>query len=233
MRASRKTLIFSTILLTFSLVNLATPALNGACAALQPDSTGPNSQRVLDHLQQHYQQTRSFSAEFNETITRPGMPPLQRRGVISYEKPGKLRWEFQGSQPETIVSDGKTIYDYDPSLNQVVETPLGQAFRSQAAAAFLLGAGNLKRDFKADTISTPDAKGLFQVVLIPKQGGERIEAGVDQKTYNIVTLSIGDAMGNRTDFSFSNIKLNQPLAASQFTFTPPAGADIVSSGEPH
>jgi len=29
--------------------------------------------------------------------------------------------------------------------------------------------------------------------------------------------------------SFSDLKLNQPLHSSQFTFTPPNGADIVSS----
>ena len=68
------------------------------------------------------------------------------------------------------------------------------------------------------------------MALTPKNGGgERIEAGIDRKTYNITTLSIGDAMGNRTDLSFSDLKLNQPLHSSQFTFTPPNGADIVSS----
>lgn len=188
---------------------------------------------LLNRLQQHYQATRSFSAKFDQTITRAGAPPIQRSGVIYYEKPGKLRWEFEGSQPETIVSDGNRLYDYDPALNQVVETPLAQAFRSQAAAAFLLGAGNVKRDFKAEAISLPGSDGLVQVVLTPRQGGERIEAGIERETYNIATLSISDAMGNRTHFSFSNIKLNQPLEASQFRFTPPDGADIISTGEPH
>jgi outer membrane lipoprotein carrier protein len=203
--------------------------LNGA-AAMSPASASANLDMLLDRLQQHYQSTKSFSAKFDETITRAGAPPLQRSGVIYYEKPGKLRWEFNGSPPETIVSDGKTIYDYDSELNQVVETPLAQAFRGHAAAAFLLGAGNVKHDFKAEAMATPNSDQLVHVALTPKQGGERIEAGIERNTYNIATLSIGDAMGNRTNLSFSNIKLNQPLNASQFAFTPPDGADIVSSG---
>jgi outer membrane lipoprotein carrier protein len=185
---------------------------------------------LLDHVQQHYQSTRSFSAKFDETITRPGALPIRRSGVIYYEKPGKLRWEFEGSQPETIVSDGKTIYDYDPALNQVIETPLAQASRSEPAAAFLLGVGNVKRDFTSEAIIAPNSRGLVHVALTPKQGGQRIEAGIERTTYNIATLSISDAMGNRTDLSFSNIELNQPIQAAQFTFTPPDGADIVSSG---
>jgi outer membrane lipoprotein carrier protein len=208
---------------------LTSPGLNSAGAVMRPGSAAANLDMLLDRLQQHYQATKSFSAKFDETITRAGAPPLQRSGLIYYQKPGKLRWEFEGSQPETIVSDGKTIYDYDPALNQVVETPLAQAFRSQAAAAFLLGAGNVKRDFKAEALPAPNSNVLVHVALTPKNGGERIEAGIDRKSYNIVTLSIGDAMGNRTDLRFSDIKLNQPLRASQFTFTPPDGADIVSS----
>jgi outer membrane lipoprotein-sorting protein len=40
-------------------------------------------------------------------------------------------------------------------------------------------------------------------------------------------------MNNRTYLSFTGIELNQPLPASQFTFTPPDGADIVSAGAPN
>ena len=197
---------------------------------MSPEPAPAKLDMLLDRVQQHYQATKSFSAKFDETITRAGAAPLQRSGIIYYEKPGKLRWEFEGSQPETIVSDGKTIYDYDPALNQVVETPLAQASRSDAAAAFLLGAGNVKRDFKAEAIIAPSSSGLVHVALTPKQGGQRIEAGIERRTYNIATLSIGDAMGNRTNLSFSDIELNRPLHASQFMFTPPDGTDIVSSG---
>ncbi|MBV8361133.1 MAG: outer membrane lipoprotein chaperone LolA [Deltaproteobacteria bacterium] len=209
---------------------LTGPGLNRADAAMRPGPAPANLNMLLDRVQQHYQETKSFSAKFDETITRTGAAPLYRSGMIYYEKPGKLRWEFEGSQPETIVSDGKTIYDYDPALNQVVETPLAQASRSNAAAAFLLGVGNVKRDFQAEAVMAPGSSGLVHVALTPKQEGQRIEAGIDRKTYNIATLSIGDAMGNRTNLSFSNIELNRPLRASQFTFTPPDGADIVSSG---
>jgi outer membrane lipoprotein carrier protein len=229
-----ETRIFTAIFFVLLLIRqLASLGLNGACAATTPDSSAASLDRVLDRLQQHYQATKSFTAKFDETITRAGAPALQRHGVIYYEKPGKLRWEFEGSQPETIISDGKTIYDYDPGLNQVVETPLAQAFRSQAAAAFLLGVGNLKHDFTAGPISAADSPRWVEVALTPKQGGERIEAGIERKTYNIATLSIEDAMGNRTYLSFSNIRLNEPLDASQFTFTPPDGADVVRAGEPH
>jgi outer membrane lipoprotein carrier protein len=209
---------------------LTSPGLSRASSTSSPDAASANLNTLLDRLQQHYQATKSFSANFNETITRAGAAPIRRSGVVYYQKPGKFRWEFRGSQPETIVSDGTTIYDYDPALNQVVETPLAQAFRSDAAAAFLLGAGNIKRDFTAKAAEPPNSSELAHVALTPRHGGELIEAGIERQTYNIATLSLSDAMGNRTNLSFSNIELNQPLQTSQFSFTPPDGADIVSSG---
>jgi outer membrane lipoprotein carrier protein len=210
--------------------HLMGPPLTRAAAMTSSRSTPANLNMLLDGLQKHYRATRSFSAKFDETIARPGAPVIQRSGLIYYEKPGKLRWEFEGPEPETIVSDGKTVYDYDPALNQVVETPLAQASRSNAAAAFLLGVGDVKRDFTAEVTTAPDSSELVYIALTPRKGGQRIEAGIDRKTYNIATLSISDAMGNRTDLSFSNIELDQLLHASQFTFTPPDGADVVSSG---
>jgi outer membrane lipoprotein carrier protein len=150
-------------------------------------------------------------------------------GVLYYQKPGKLRWEFEGTQPETIVSDGTTIYDYDPGLNQVVETPLDQAFKGQPVAAFLLGAGNLKRDFTVTPLSGPSSDRLQRLELTPKAGGQRLEVGIDPKTYNIGSLTVLDPMGNKTELRFSNVQLNQPQNAAQFQFTPPDGADIVNS----
>jgi len=188
-------------------------------------------ERLIARLQHHYQVTESFSAKFRETITRAGAPPRERSGVIHYRKPGRIRWEFADPQSETIVSDGTTIYDYDPGLNQVVETPLRNAFRSQGAVAFILGAGNVERDFSAAPVPEAPADGRDHVALTPKGGGgDRIELGVDPKTSNIMTLKLTDALGNTTALEFSEIERNPPLKASLFEFTPPAGADIVNAG---
>jgi outer membrane lipoprotein carrier protein len=192
---------------------------------------GANLKTLVARLQHHYQVTDSFKAKFTETITRAGAPPRQRGGMIYYRKPGRIRWEFSGSQPETIVSDGTTIYDYDPGLNQVVETPLRNAFRSQGAVAFILGVGSVERDFKATAVPSAAADGRDHIALTPKGGaGEGIELGVDRKTSNIAALRLTDALGNTTAFDFSEIERNLPLKASLFAFTAPDGADIVSAG---
>jgi len=217
----------------FAAASIAAAIAKGAgTASAQPAgsvSSGAELGSLLSHLQRHYQQTDSFKANFKETVTRAGALPQVRTGIIYYRKPGRLRWEFTEPQPETIVSDGSLIYDYDPGLNQVVETPLKNAFKSQSAAAFLLGVGNVDRDFEAAPVVSRGGDTLSHVALTPRGGGDRIELGIDRNTFNIVTLGLTDALGNRTEFEFSAVERNLAIESGMFVFTVPAGADIVNS----
>jgi outer membrane lipoprotein carrier protein len=188
----------------------------------------PALRSFLRRLQRHYQQTESFTANFTEKIIRTGGFTQTRQGTIDYKKPGRIRWQFSGDQPETIVSNGKTIYDYDPGLDQVVETPLNRAFKTSAAAAFMLGVGNLERDFNATDDGT-GSNGLHQITLVPKGGGDGVELGIDPATLNIEKLTLKDALGNTTVLHFTDIRINPRLNDSLFEFKVPPGADVVSA----
>ena len=154
--------------------------------------------QVLDRLQRHYHDTNSFTANFNEEIATVGAPKRQRQGTVSFRKPGRMRWEFGAPEKQTIVSDGETLYSYDPDLNQVVETPLKQALKSSSATSFLLGIGNINHDFKAAFANPPTPTGLVNLILDAKTGGYKIEVGLDPKSYNLMTLTLTDQLGDVT-----------------------------------
>lgn len=218
-----KVTIFAAAATFFALVLCS--AGSGWCA----QGESPGLRKLLDRLQRHYQQTTSFTAKFNQKITPAGGIERGRDGTVYYRKPGRMRWEFGGNDTETIVSDGTTLYTYQPDLNQVIETPLEQAFRSSSAASFLLGVGNLERDFDASLPAAPPADGLKHVVLKPKADGETIEMGLDPATFDIRSLRLTDQLGNVTYLSFSQIKTGAALDDKMFIFTPPAGVDIVKA----
>jgi len=184
---------------------------------------------LLDRLQKHYQQTSSFTAKFKEEISPAGGMKREREGNVYYRKPGRMRWEFEGQDQELIVSDGKQIYSYQPDLNQVVETPLDQAFRSSKFAAFLLGIGNVERDFDASVPAKPAADGLTHVSLKPKNGGDVIEMGLDPANLDLKTLRLTDALGDVTSLTFSDFRNDAPVDDKLFAFIPPTGADIVKA----
>ena len=185
--------------------------------------------QVLDRLQRHYRDTNSFSAKFSEEIATVGAPKRKRQGTVSFRKPGRMRWELQDPEKQTIVSDGETLYSYDPDLNQVVETPLKQALKSSSATSFLLGIGNINRDFKAAFASPATPTGLVDLILDAKAGGYKIEVGLDPKTYNLITLTLTDQLGDTTRIDFSDVHDNVELPDSIFAFKAPAGADIVTA----
>jgi outer membrane lipoprotein carrier protein len=185
--------------------------------------------QALDRLQRHYRDTNSFTAKFNEEIATVGAPKRQRQGTVSFRKPGRMRWEFETPEKQTIVSDGETLYSYDPDLNQVVETPLKQALKSSSATSFLLGIGNINRDFKAAFANPPAPNGVVNLILDAKKGGYKIEVGLDPKTYNLMTLTLTDQLGDVTRIDFSDIHDNVELPNSLFEFKVPPGADIVTA----
>ena len=183
----------------------------------------------MRQLQKHYQQTNSFSAKFKEEIAPADGTKRQREGTVYYRKPGRMRWDFGGQDSETIVSDGKMLYTYQPDLNQVIETPLENAFRSSSAASFLLGIGNVEHDFDASVPAAASADGLKHVELKPKAGGDLIAMGLDPATLDIKRLRLTDQLGDITTLTFSDLKTSVALDDKLFAFTPPPGADIVKA----
>jgi outer membrane lipoprotein carrier protein len=203
-------------------------AIVAAAAPLHaaPDSQ-PSLKRVLDGIQSRYQGTQSFSASFTEELSTVGAAKRERSGTVYFMKPGKMRWNFESPDTETIVSDGTTMYNYDPDLDQVVETPLKQALAASSAAAFLLGVGKLEHDFTA-TLGPATAEAQ-EVMLAPRAGGNQIELTVDSTSYDIKGLTLKDQLGNTTAISFSDIRRNTPFSDSMFVFKVPQGADIVTA----
>jgi outer membrane lipoprotein carrier protein len=185
--------------------------------------------QVLDRLQRHYHATNSFTAKFNEEIATVGAPKRNREGTVSFRKPGRMRWEFETPDKQTIVSDGETLYTYDPDLNQVVETPLRQALKSSSATSFLLGMGDINRDFKAAFAHPATPTGLVDLILDAKTGGYKIEVGLDPESYNLMTLTLTDQLGDVTKIGFTDIHDNVELPDSIFAFKTPAGADVVTA----
>jgi outer membrane lipoprotein carrier protein len=202
-----------------------------ATAAQPPPQTGSLSlEQVVTRLQRRYDATRSLRASFSEELSSPGGMKRTRTGTVSFRKGGRMRWEFGEPRVETIVSDGQTVYDYEPDLNQVVEVPVSKALKT-SATAFLLGLGNLKRDFTAALPADPPADGLVHLALSPKGGGDQMELGLDPQNYNIVKFKLTDQVGNVTELHFRDIQTNLALEDSLFRFAVPPDADIVQPGQ--
>jgi outer membrane lipoprotein carrier protein len=183
---------------------------------------------VLARLQEHYDSTRSFRANFTEEISNPGGMKRTRTGIVYFKRTALMRWDFGAPSQGVVLSDGKLVYDYEQDLNQVVEIPVNKAFKTNATA-FLLGLGNVRRDFDAASPAEKPGDGLVHLVLTPKGGGDQMDLGLDPENYNIVTFMLTNQMGGVTHLKFSDIQTNVALNDSLFKFEVPSGADVVRS----
>lgn len=214
-------------------VVLATALAGGASASDSvPGARSSELNAILDKIQHHYDATRSSSAHFREEIAPVGGAKRIRDGTVYFRKPGRMRWEFTTPETETIVSDGQQLYSYEPDLNQVVESPLKQALQTNSAVGFLLGIGNIRRDFDAALPPSKPADGRVRVLLKPKADGLKFEIVLDPASHDIVGFTMTDQIGDITTLSFTEIRDNPSLNDALFAFKAPEGTDIVTAPTP-
>ncbi|MGY1409281.1 outer membrane lipoprotein chaperone LolA [Luteimonas sp. A611] len=151
-------------------------------------------------------------------------------GRVALSAPRLFRWEYEKPYPQLIVADGKTVWVYDPDLEQVSRRPQGSAEQDSPLAA-LLDPARLDRDFLVEEDGESD--GLQWLVLKPKQNAEEAafqSARLGMGDTGLARMEIVDALGQRTQIRFSGWKRNPAFAADTFTYTPPAGVDVVGEG---
>jgi outer membrane lipoprotein carrier protein len=204
----------------------------GGCVAAQTPAA-PSAREVAAALQKKYDTVRDFSADFVHQSEGGLLRKKQTEsGVVQVKKPGKMRWEYTSPERKTFVSDGRRTYLYVPADNQVIITPVPDQDQATTAVLFLVGKGNLTRDFAvtfADSGQSAETYGLRLQPKLPERDYDWLQVVVDRRSLQIRTLSAADNQGGRSTFQFSNFKENVGLSDKTFVFKIPRGADVTTN----
>ena len=192
-----------------------------------------SADQIVDALQKNYDATVDFVADFQqETEVKALNRNLKAWGKLSFKRPGKMLWRYDEPKGQVVLADGSHLYFLQPEQNQVIKTPLKNAFRSDIPLSFLLGLGNLKKDFTAALKTTEDTHYVLQLEPKGEAGGfSEILLGVSRSSADIIWVSIRDAANNLTSLRFSNMKKGVGLQDSLFRIKIPDGVDIVELGQ--
>ena len=103
---------------------------------------------LLQLIQKQYQSIRSFSGRFIQSSHRAETETgfKKAEGLVSYKRPGKMRWLYEAPEEQLLVTNGQTMWLYDPLLENVTVQKL-EKITEGTALSFLLGLGNLQADF--------------------------------------------------------------------------------------
>ena len=183
---------------------------------------------ALRTLQQRYESTRTLVAKFRQEVESPTMAgKLTSNGTVSFEKPNRMRWDYAAPDRQTIVSDGETLWIYQPEEKQVLKAPLREAFQATTPVTFLGGLGHVDRDFTPTLESSADDRWVLKLVPREERGVGTLVLVVRKGDASIEEARISDPLGTTTHLALSEERRNVSLGADLFHFTPPPGVDVV------
>lgn len=156
-----------------------------------------------------------------------GQTAQQSAGRLQILRPDRFRWEYESPHAQLIVSDGQRLWLYDPDLEQVTVRALDRTLAG-TPAMLLSGAGDLRSGFDVERVERRD--GVFWVLLAPKRTDtdfRRMRLGFRDDA--LAFMELEDKLNQTTVLEFIGLRRNPSLKADQFTFTPPAGADVIGA----
>ncbi|NYT83712.1 outer membrane lipoprotein chaperone LolA [Alcaligenaceae bacterium] len=179
-----------------------------------------------EQLRDFVKSVQSASGSFSQQATdRQGAGKPAQTGEFSFQRPGKFKWDVRKPYEQLIISDGQRLYQYDPDLAQVTERNVDQSIGA-SPAAILFGSGAIEDAFELQDL--PPRDGLEWLRAKPRSadaGFTHVEIGFKDSMPQRIDLL--DSFGQTTRISLTGIRANPKLDAATFTFTPPAGVDVV------
>ncbi len=184
-------------------------------AAAPPDAAATDLARKV---QGTYERTTDLEARFQQTYTYSGFGRRQASsGTLRVKKPGMMRWDYVKPAKKTIAVKGTRLVQFEPDENQAYVDERFDASAMSAAVTFLLGKGDLAREFD---LAIGEGGSL---VLRPKEPDPRVEsiALTVGPSGEVTATRVVDGSGNVNEIRFSDVRRNQGLADRAFDLALP------------
>ena len=191
---------------------------------------------LIEVIQKQYQSIRSFSGRFIQSshLADAETGPKIAEGLVSYKRPGKMHWLYESPEEQVLVTNGQTIWLYDPLLENVTVQKL-EKITEGTALSFMLGLGNLKVDFIHREISKNLLIGQDGLIieLEPKNSTANlafIQLNVHPETYNLQSIALMDQQNNYRTIQLINMKYNLEIEDIFFEFTVTNDMEVIETG---
>jgi len=219
---------------TCSAVLVAGTLLLGLSGPAAAGDEGLQLDPLVERVQQVYRETRDLTASFEQSYHfKVTGRSKKSSGRVYLKLPGKMRWDYLAPEPKHFIADGRTLWVIAPQDRQVMRQPLVQSEIS-SVLGFLMGSGELRTQFELQLLGR-DASLRYRLKLVPR-GGETLYRHVvlviEPLTFRTVETEVTDAAGNLNHLVFREIKVNQGLPDSGFSFVIPDGYRIIEAASP-
>ena len=201
--------------------------------ASMPDDTSLSLDEIITRIEKHYSVT-GFSAQFSQTSTIKAMDITDTAsGKAIFKRPGKMRWEYETPERQTIITDGNTLWVFRPDDNQVMIGKAPSFFKGGKGFSFLSDMTEIRQKFDM-SLEKKAPEGFFVLTLLPREKTYdvvKIQLTVSKKTFDVVEIETYNSYGDETWFGFSNIQFKQKIDDSLFHFNIPKDVEVLHLDE--
>jgi len=192
-----------------------------SCTAVLADAAG--------RLDAYLSGLDTVSSQFEQRLFDEGRNLLeQATGTVLIDRPGRFRFDY-ADPPQLIVGDGARVWIYDPELAQATVRDVDAALGS-TPAMLLTTDRPVAEGFRVEALDAGGSVDAF--VLEPK---------ADDASFTSIRLAFAggelrrmefvDQFGQTTLLRFHGIRRQPEFPPDAFTFTAPAGVDIVDANQ--
>jgi outer membrane lipoprotein-sorting protein len=195
--------------------------------------SAPVSEADLKNLLAGIRQNRNTQSDFQEQrMIRLMKKPILSSGKVWFQPPNKFRREVKGNSPSLTVSDGRQLWIYYPNFKSAERYPLGKGSPLDSTVAAINSSLNLEdveNTFQITATKADSPQAGYELTLLPRAASmKRVFQKLDLRINNQLRIERTDMLlpnGDRIVTTYSN-QTREPVPASMFEFTPPAGTDV-------
>lgn len=213
-------------------------------------SSAESPSDYVKRFENTYRRATTLRAKFLERYSEQGRLTRAESGVVSFRRPGKMRWEYEAPEKNLFLVDGKTAWFYVPADHTVTRVPARQSEDWRTPLALLAGEVKVSRICENVTIEDTAESPAENVVVLRcplKQAEKRrakgegdaltgasepdvVRLALVKDTGELRSVLIHDRGGILVEFQFANWEFNPPIQEKSFHFAPPDGVAIVNGG---
>ncbi|MCH8532414.1 MAG: outer membrane lipoprotein chaperone LolA [Saccharospirillum sp.] len=182
-------------------------------------------ERAQEALIERLEATETLQANFEQTTYAEGQMRGERStGRMIVSRPLKFAWLVDEPFEQQVISDGQTLWVYEPDLMQATYQPVTDQI--QQSPAMILAQPRQALGQRYDVVEASD-KELTAYRLYPHDTNAMFtdmtllfESGV------ISEIRLTDNLGQDTRISLTEVRVGETLDPGLFDFEPPPGTDV-------
>lgn len=204
-------------LLTAGLVVVSATAQT-ANTAKNPTKSDPDAKRLLDAVSNKFKAYASPQATFTYKVENAqGKALSTKKGTVTM-KGNKFRVSMDGME---IFSDGKTIWNYDKSANEVTVNNLNEGGPAMTPQKIFTNFYDKDFFYKLNGTKTEAGKTLSEIELTPTDKTRpyhKVYVLVDKAANTIYSATFLEKSGGRYSYVINSLKPTASMADGEFAF---------------